>query len=980
MADVNGFSCRSLVDTGCQQTVVSLGVLKSIGTRYIKQRTTVTMLDGKTTECLGEVELCIVVDGKTVNVRCLVSETLVCGCSLIMGMDVIRGLGGLYVSSEGVPRFEEMNETKGRPVVAVGESSKVQVDDTDFTALFDGNKWTVRWKWKDSEPTLRNQCAQYRIDEECQEEYESEMGQWIQDGWLEEHNESIHGTVQGVIPLMAAFQPNKQRKVRPVMDYGKELNQYINCNPGADVAVCQDKLREWRKLGTNCCILDLKKAYLQLHVDQELQKFQAIRYGGKLFVMTRMGFGLNVAPKIMSKVLSYVLGLDKDVHAGTDHYIDDIIVDLNKVSASQVREHLAKYGLVTKEPESIRDARVLGLRVKKSNSGKLGWSRDNSLDHDIDSLTKRKLFSLCGKLVGHYPVGGWLRVACSYIKRQVNECKWDEPIPEAVNWMVSEVLDRVQSKDPVSGQWAVADNREGTVWCDASKLAIGASVEIDGEQVEDGSWLRKDDGNHINVAELDGVIRGISLAVKWNIKKLHVMTDSATVYSWVKSIIANSKRPKVCGLGEMLIRRRLSMIVELVELYSLEVEMKLVRSEENKADVLTRVPKSWLDRKVCVAVAQQGIQGSIQDIRDLHDTHHLGVARTLYLARQKWGPSVCEEDVARVVSECHICKRIDPAPVRWEKGELAVNLNWTRLATDITHYNGIPYLTIIDCGPSRFSLWRTLRNETAESVVKVIEQVFYERGAPKEILSDNGPCYQSQRMKDLLEKWGVEHVFSCAYRASGNGIIERHHRTIKRMMARTGKGVQEMLYWYNFSPKVDGVIPADEIYRNEKYNTPDVSGNSFKPRDTSLNPFKLNDIVYVKPHNSRCTTPWKIGRVTALVSNTALQVDSMTRHIGDVRLCQPGSLPSGESDSKGVRQESEDGVQVGSSNGYEEDSDMSEAGSDEILTGDRQEQHDESDVGEDNGEYGDEQSCDNNGRRAIRERKPPSWLADFCLL
>lgn len=188
-----------------------------------------------------------------------------------------------------------------------------------------------------------------------------------------------------------------------------------------------------------------------------------------------------------------------------------------------------------------------------------------------------------------------------------------------------------------------------------------------------------------------------------------------------------------------------------------------------------------------------------------------------------------------VVSECHVCKRIDPAPVRWERGDLWVQDNWARLATDITHHNGAVYLTIIDCGPSRFSVWRMLRSETAESVTRALEQVFHERGAPRELLSDNGPCYQSQRMNDLLKRWNVEHAFSCAYRASGNGIIERHHRTIKRMMAQSGGSAQEMLYWYNFSSKADGLIPAEEVYKYDRRDSPDVSGHSFKPRDTSLN-------------------------------------------------------------------------------------------------------------------------------------------------
>ena len=74
----------------------------------------------------------------------------------------------------------------------------------------------------------------------------------------------------------------------------------------------------------NTCLLDLKKAYLQINVNRSLQQFQAVKFRGNLYVMTRMGFGLNVAPKTMSKVLDKVLSMDANIEKGTDHYIDDI--------------------------------------------------------------------------------------------------------------------------------------------------------------------------------------------------------------------------------------------------------------------------------------------------------------------------------------------------------------------------------------------------------------------------------------------------------------------------------------------------------------------------------------------------------------------------------------------------------------------------------------------------------------------------------
>ena len=73
---------------------------------------------------------------------------------------------------------------------------------------------------------LRNQIAEYAVAVGDREEFDGEIERWINDGWLEEYDERVHGVVTGVIPLMAAQQPNKPTKVRPVMDYRK-LNEWI---------------------------------------------------------------------------------------------------------------------------------------------------------------------------------------------------------------------------------------------------------------------------------------------------------------------------------------------------------------------------------------------------------------------------------------------------------------------------------------------------------------------------------------------------------------------------------------------------------------------------------------------------------------------------------------------------------------------------------------------------------------------------------
>ena len=107
-----------------------------------------------------------------------------------------------------------------------------------------------------------------------------------------------------------------------------------------------------------------------------------------------------------------------------------------------------------------------------------------------------------------------------------------------------------------------------------------------------------------------------------------------------------------------------------------------------------------------------------------------------------------------VVANCDACQSIDPAPAKWLKGSLDVQRVWQRVGMDITHYKGCSYLTLIDCGPSRFAIWRQLRLQTSASITGQLEVVFSERGAPKELLTDNDTAFRSSIFATFAECWG----------------------------------------------------------------------------------------------------------------------------------------------------------------------------------------------------------------------------------
>ena len=154
---------------------------------------------------------------------------------------------------------------------------------------------------------------------------------------------------------------------------------------------------------------------------------------------------------------------------------------------------------------------------------------------------------------------------------------WDKPVSEDAALMCHELAEKLQECDPVTGLWR-ADTSSAVawrLWCDACDLAYGVALESDGSIIEDGCWLRPpEDKRHINLAELEAVIKGLSLAAKWDVTNVQLMTDSKTVAGWLKQITDNVRRVKTKGLHDVLVQRRLQLIDDLVMTAGMTVQVQ----------------------------------------------------------------------------------------------------------------------------------------------------------------------------------------------------------------------------------------------------------------------------------------------------------------------------------------------------------------------------------------------------------------------
>ena len=166
----------------------------------------------------------------------------------------------------------------------------------------------------------------------------------------------------------------------------------------------------------------------------------------------------------MKFVIDAIVSQDHTIKSVTSAYVDDIFINENLVPVSRVQQHFLDYGLVSNDPVRLRD-RVLGLQVWEKN-GTLRWKRGSQIPEIPDGLTRRRVVSLCGKLVDHFPICGWLRVTVGFIKRlatAVTKGRDDRIKNASLCHILAETLTRVQEGDPVGRNWCM-DHKEISGW------------------------------------------------------------------------------------------------------------------------------------------------------------------------------------------------------------------------------------------------------------------------------------------------------------------------------------------------------------------------------------------------------------------------------------------------------------------------------------------------------------------------------------
>ena len=170
---------------------------------------------------------------------------------------------------------------------------------------------------------------------------------------------------------------------------------------------------------------------------------------------------------------------------------------------------------------------------------------------------------------------------------------------------------------------------------------------------------------------------------------------------------------------------------------------------------------------------------------------HMGECRTLEQVKRcaHWiGWAADTKHHCRMCPECCSYKR--GAQRQGHLQKMTVRMPWERVGVDITgphpkSRNGYTYiLTISDY----FTKWADafpIRNQEATTVANVlVDRVLSYMGMPLQILTDRGANFESQLFNALLQRVGIDHARTTAYKPSANGQMERFHRTLNSVLGK----------------------------------------------------------------------------------------------------------------------------------------------------------------------------------------------------
>ena len=227
---------------------------------------------------------------------------------------------------------------------------------------------------------------------------------------------------------------------------------------------------------------------------------------------------------------------------------------------------------------------------------------------------------------------------------------------------------------------------------------------------------------------------------------------------------------------------------------------------------------------------------------------HLSATKIQQNARQHlYGPGL-DADITDYTRRCQECIKRSQPPKEPLQAHDVPQQPWECIALDYFNSGGKLYILICDYF-SKFPFLFQVRSTSWANLKEHITELFAIEGTPDEIMSDNGPPFNSKEFSEFLSGLGIKHTTSSLHYPQSNGFIERQIQTIKRLMEKataSGRSFQEALTGLRAQPLGDGLPSPAEILHGRSLTTRKASPVDINAlRDTLI----ALQAKYIKGHD-----------------------------------------------------------------------------------------------------------------------------------
>ena len=123
---------------------------------------------------------------------------------------------------------------------------------------------------------------------------------------------------------------------------------------------------------------------------------------------------------------------------------------------------------------------------------------------------------------------------------------------------------------------------------------------------------------------------------------------------------------------------------------------------------------------------------------------HLGLNKWKLHAKETVYCPGLNDQFGKMIPNCELCLKYSQSKCKWKPtmcfGQEIPPHPWTKLTTDLFHFEGASYLLIVDY-TSRFLVMHKLSSMTGQHVANKCKLIFSEYGWQETLISDNGLCY-----------------------------------------------------------------------------------------------------------------------------------------------------------------------------------------------------------------------------------------------